>query len=53
MNMFKQENGKCRVIEEACPYEDREGCYHCLLYNAAEIIIERIRAKEAKERKHD
>lgn len=54
MRAFRQ-GRECRVLEQECPYADRESykdsCGHCLIYNAAEVMLERIREKERQHAK--
>lgn len=54
MREFRQ-GRECRVLEQECPYADRESykdsCGHCLLHNAAEVMLEHIRKKEQQHAK--
>lgn len=47
VKQYKRANGECDIIDVPCPYEDKETCYHCLLYHAAACIIEKVREKQA------
>lgn len=54
MREFRQ-GRECRVLEQECPYADRESykdsCEHCLLHNAAEVMLDHIRKKEQQHAK--
>lgn len=47
VKQYKRANGDCDIIDVPCPYDNKETCYHCLLYHAAECIIEKAREKQA------